>query len=605
MKVGLMRFMAVCFVSALMLPGGVAVGNDDGSSVQERVAQVEAYYDRAGFFGFQGVVLIAQGDEVLFARGYGYADSEAQRRNDPDTLFDVGSIAKPIVAAAVLKLESDGKLSLDDPVREYIPFEAPEDDDWGRENLTIRQLLAHRSGLSSTNLSRPEFEDIDLNNDPEALFGRYFEVANRIYPPDYGTRYNNLAYCALAYIVQKTSGMPFEEYCVKHLLLPAGMDESGFAWQEHLNPQLAAMGYESGEEKFRAGALPYGWGFRGATGLVTSANDLHRWAIAVRDGTVLPPEANDAYLSPGEPTTEPGRLIGMAWETEVDGFTTARVRHGGLTHGFVSSFAMDLQEDTTIVVLCNETEMRPLVRKAEKIMQGEGVEMPPDVADDIDPSELEAAVGRWTFPGGDILEMEVDGDALRGLAKGITTAERFIGWRQSGHTDTELFRSHLSKIEEYVSTLVTEGPEALMPDPDADLSEGARERIQDRLLRFGEVISEVERERGEIRKIEAVCLRWAHRESTVMVHLECEHGTAALEVKLNTYPGEVVRSLTRIPTAFVATGRLYPEGDGVFAMYRKNLPDLRIRLGEELGEPILTIEGDGGHWSRDIVGWQE
>src|SRR5215211_5063095 len=104
------------------------------------VKNVEAYLEKLEKIGYSGSVLIALDGKPLISRGYGYSDREAKAKNSPQTISDIGSITKQFTAAAILKLEMQGKLSTDDKITKYFQ-NVPAD----KSEITIHELLRHSS----------------------------------------------------------------------------------------------------------------------------------------------------------------------------------------------------------------------------------------------------------------------------------------------------------------------------------------------------------------------------------------------------------------------------------------------------------------------------
>jgi CubicO group peptidase (beta-lactamase class C family) len=161
-------------------------------------------------------VLVARDGEVLLHRGYGMADAEAGVPNGPETVYDIGSITKPVTALAILALEEEGRLRTTDPITRFFP-EVPED----KRGITLHHLLTHSAGLIG-----------DLGGDYEAmprdtLVRRALASGLRWAP---GTRYaySNLGYSLLGAVVEIASGEPYEQYLRDRILLPAGMERTGY-----------------------------------------------------------------------------------------------------------------------------------------------------------------------------------------------------------------------------------------------------------------------------------------------------------------------------------------------------------------------------------------
>ncbi len=262
-------------------PTPVAVG--DGIDLPGLDSKLPAYIDSvsAGIptRAFSGYVLVAQHDQPIFSRGYGLADRAKQQLATADTSFRVGSVTKQFTAAAILRLEQDGKLSVSDPIGKHLP-EYPA---VGR-NLTIHQLLTHTAGI-------PNFTD-----DP-AIIARRAErvtVAQLLalfwdkplqFPPGSRFAYSNSGYIVLGAIIERASGKPYATYLAEALFAPAGMTRTVVGDAEHTADR--AEGYQLRDDQ-AVPADPIDMSFPFAAGAVRStANDLVRWHRALSGDAIL------------------------------------------------------------------------------------------------------------------------------------------------------------------------------------------------------------------------------------------------------------------------------------------------------------------------------
>lgn len=216
------------------LPIG-ATGEENSESAALTATDVNAWLDglmpaaleTGGIAG--GIVSVVKDGEVLTARGFGSSDlgAEAEGRTspvDPDqTLFRPGSVSKVFTATAVMQLVEQGKVDLDADISAYLDFEIPREFD---TPLTLRHLLTHTAGFEERirGMFGPEGGKADLQglltNDPPP---------EQIYEPGTTPAYSNYGYGLAGYIVQRVSGVPFEQYVQDNILNPVGMTSSTFA----------------------------------------------------------------------------------------------------------------------------------------------------------------------------------------------------------------------------------------------------------------------------------------------------------------------------------------------------------------------------------------
>ena len=306
---------------------------------------------------FWGQVLVARRGEVIFAKGYGVTDGSL-RPVDDRTIMDVGSIAKQFTAAAVLRLEMEGKLSTDDPVSKHFP-----DAGGAADRVTLYQLLTHTSGLSDRTGAIQALTFPDRDKAVELAMGSPLGHA-----PGEAFEYCNGGYVVLGAVVEKASGRPFEEYVRGSLFVPAGMRSTGFL--DGANLDLSNAGARvverEGRKARRLGILQdgWGWGFKGCGGVLTNVHDLLAWDRALRGDLVLDAVARAKLYN----ADKGGYALGWFVERTPEG---KRVHHSGGTRGFRAEFSRDLEEDVVVAVITNErNDPVGLAKKLRALLAG-------------------------------------------------------------------------------------------------------------------------------------------------------------------------------------------------------------------------------------------
>ena len=285
---------AVAAVAVPMLGGGAPVSGapsqaTGGSSVvdgdarlQTRIGAIVASERRRGF---SGAVLVARGGRPVFSRGVGLADRKRRIRITPRTVFDIGSITKPLTLAAALALVEDGRLDLSARLGELLPG-VPVD----KQAITLRQLLEHRAGLPEYVVDAPGGDFVELSRE-EAL-GSIFGRPLRFEPgSDYG--YSDAGYTVAAAVIEDAAGQPFERFLRERILRRGGMTSAGF-YGDGCRRSRVAIGY--GGQRHGARNAPdawshVSWSLKGAGGVVASARDLAGWTRRLWSGRVLGPRA--------------------------------------------------------------------------------------------------------------------------------------------------------------------------------------------------------------------------------------------------------------------------------------------------------------------------
>lgn len=187
---------------------------------------LDEYLRRLEGFGFSGALLVAKDGEIYLSKGYGWADRERRIPVTTETVFEGASLNKQFTAAAIMKLEEQGKLRVEDSISKYFD-NVPED----KKTVTLHHLLTHSAGFPN------EFgrSGVDYGKNPEQYyyqdrdtFVREILKAPLEYAPGTKAGYSNPSYSLAAAIVEKVSGQSYESFVREQLLVPAGLANTGF-----------------------------------------------------------------------------------------------------------------------------------------------------------------------------------------------------------------------------------------------------------------------------------------------------------------------------------------------------------------------------------------
>jgi CubicO group peptidase (beta-lactamase class C family) len=290
-------------------------------------------------------VAVRRGNKDIFARGYGLANVGDSVPVTPDTVFHICSISKNILAAVVLKLAEQGKLSLDDEVTKYIP-EAPLH---GRR-VTIRQLLDHVSGIYSfTSLPEADANErldlsqqqvLDLIKDKPPLF-----------EPGTNWRYDNSGFYMAGMIVERVTKQDYGSYVRDNIFKPIGMGSASLCYARDVVPHLSS-GYEREGGKL-VNASYLSWKLPFAAGAVcATAKDLLKWQAALNAGRVIRASSLSAMRSPTLLTDGTSIDYGLGTRLgSLDGHPV--VGHTGSGGGFGNAMLFYPDDDLSVVVLTN------------------------------------------------------------------------------------------------------------------------------------------------------------------------------------------------------------------------------------------------------------
>lgn len=312
--------------------------------------EVERYLDEeSAYKGFQGVALVAQGNEIKFAKAYGNADYDDNIVNKVNTRFAIASNTKQFTAVAIMQLMEDGKINLDDTIDKYFPkFKYA-------NQITVRELLQMRSGLvdylNAAELYFKDEESLKILNDyrEKAYFDEYVSdsrwtadiILNNLYlselqfEPGQAYDYCNTNYYLLGLIIEQASGVSYEDYIKENIFKPCGMKISSMSAED-----TDAKGHGSVE----SGEIVVNPKFTFAAGnIYTNVYDLLRWERMFHTGKLLSQESYNEMITPSE---DSGYGFGLIIS---DGI----IRHSGVIDGFNSYTEYDSAKDITIIILEN------------------------------------------------------------------------------------------------------------------------------------------------------------------------------------------------------------------------------------------------------------
>ncbi|UZW60606.1 serine hydrolase [Lysobacter enzymogenes] len=383
-----------------------------------------------------GVAVFRDG-AIAFHKGYGQANLELSAPIGADTVFDIGSTSKQFTAAALLLLERDGKLSLDDDVRKYVP-ELP---DYG-QTITLRQLLQHTSGLRDyldvQLLAGVAYDDYSSDRQTLDLLAKQ-KALN--FAPGSEFVYSNTGYFLAAEIVKRVAGKPLAQFAHERIFAPLGMRDTLFRDDHTLPVRGRASAYTRAEgaageaadgiARFRID-MP-NWDQVGDGAVLTTLADLQRW-----DENFYRPKVGDAdFLARLQ---QPGRLadgtrldyaLGLFVDTH-RGLKT--VSHDGAWGGYRAQLLRFPERHLSVATLCNldSTDPESLALRVADLWLG----LPPEPAARRAPRPTvdtpAAAMQRWAGvyrnpATGSLRRIEWDEGALSLHAFGDTYPMRPVG----------------------------------------------------------------------------------------------------------------------------------------------------------------------------------
>jgi CubicO group peptidase (beta-lactamase class C family) len=399
-----------------MLAGAAWIAAGTLAAQTESVpAKLDEYLTRMIGFGFSGVALVANKSGVLLSKGYGLADRARKIPFTADTVVSIGSITKQFTAAAILKLEMQGKLRTEDPIAKFFK-DVPAD----TKDITLHHLLTHTAGLKS------DFSDTDY--DP---LGRDEYVQRALHSvllsaPGKTFHYANSGYSLLAAIVEIASGQPYEQYLRKNLFEPAGMLRTGYTIP-HWPDEQVAHGYQGDRDWGTILGHPWAadgpfWELRGNGAIHSTVGDMYKWHLAIESNSVLSAEARKKFET-GYVAESPEGESQYAYGWSVEQTPGGRlIGHNGGNGVFAADFLRYVDAGVVVFIASNAADMPalPLSHPLGRIALGLDFVMPPKVMA-MSPGQLGKYAGVYTLPSGATIHVAAGTgiDAQAGDAEGF------------------------------------------------------------------------------------------------------------------------------------------------------------------------------------------
>lgn len=335
----------------------------DKQQLMENLARVLQEKD-----GFNGAWLYAEKGEIVSKGALGFRDPENTLPITEDTIFQLASVSKTFTSAAVMLLVREGALHLEDEIVKFFP-EIP------YPGVTIRHLLNHTSGIPDY------FDDGDWfirtwkeekrvpGNDEILRFLRETK-AKPYFAPGEGLHYSNTGYNLLALLVERLSGVPYEDFLQKNIFEPAGMSythcchirRDGIPFENFARATVFEDGkYVADVDSAEDGDVVAFDGLNGDDYVYTNIFDMLRWDRALREGKVLTPEEQQIMYTPGRLNNGEdavydegdGLGYGFGWGVEHDEKYGLIVSHSGGMPGVATWFERFIDADRVLVILAN------------------------------------------------------------------------------------------------------------------------------------------------------------------------------------------------------------------------------------------------------------
>jgi CubicO group peptidase (beta-lactamase class C family) len=341
-----------CVLFVLTVSRSTCYAQEKHDSLASAVDEVFADFSKGGTPGC--TVAIARNGKLVYTRGYGLANLEQTLPLTPDSVFDIGSTSKQFSSASILLLEKQGKLSVNDDIRQYIP-ELP---DYGKK-ITILNLLNHTSGLRDYlelfQLSGVNTDSVTTDDEALALITHQKALD---FDPGSDWLYSNTGFFLLSVIVKRVSGQTLRDFAAENIFNPLGMSHTQYRDSHTLLIPNRAMAYDPIEHN--AGfTLDVSYFEQAGDGAVhTTVGDLLKWDENFYSAQV----GGKAFL---QEIQQPGSLNSGKVLTYAKGLFIAKyrglptVRHGGSWGGYRAELLRFPEQHFSVVCLCNRSDSNP------------------------------------------------------------------------------------------------------------------------------------------------------------------------------------------------------------------------------------------------------
>ena len=396
------------------------------STPSGRVEQMMAVWDQPGSPGAS--IAVMKKGEIIYSQGFGSAQLEYEIPNGPNTIFHIASISKQFTAFCMALLADQGKISLDEDIRTYLPY-VP---DFGK-TITVRHLVHHTSGLRDQwnllAMAGWRLDDVITKDHIVKLVSNQKDLN---FDPGEEYVYCNTGYTLMAEIVEAVTDLTFAEWTEKNIFEPLGMNHTLFYDDHQKIVKNRAYSYGSSSDGFEKRVLSYA--NAGATSLFTTVEDLSKWAwnfnkVKVGSEAVMDVMHTRGVLNSGDTISYAfGQVMG-----DYKGLAT--VSHGGADAGYRTYLVRFPEEEMSITVFSNLGSFNPggiayqvadifmedrLPDQDTKEDESEEESEMDDVSEKVEiPSEtLESYVGRYELFPGFVLSISVEDGHLVGQATG-------------------------------------------------------------------------------------------------------------------------------------------------------------------------------------------
>ncbi|BDD03971.1 serine hydrolase [Aureibacter tunicatorum] len=292
---------------------------------------------------YNGAVIVTKNDSVIYKNSFGYANEENKEKITPESVFYIASVSKQFTSMGIMILSEQGKLSFDDKIEDIFPNYPAY-----LKNITIRQLMTHTSGITDTELYKLK----DPSNDDvleSIMKGDSLELEN-----GKTFRYSNTGYTLLAFVIEKVSGMPIEEFFEKEIFDPLNMRHTTTSIRRKQNNMKTVIGYNWLGKNGGYNSTVVGGG-----GIYSTINDLQKYNKALNTNKLVTKNTLNKAFTNGQLSDQESDGYGFGWSLrEKD--NKKYVQHDGYVPGYRSFIKKNLTDGYDYIFLTNHGDKLPM-----------------------------------------------------------------------------------------------------------------------------------------------------------------------------------------------------------------------------------------------------
>ncbi|WP_445385777.1 serine hydrolase [Robiginitalea sp. IMCC44478] len=308
--------------------------------------RIDNYLDSGSKNGFAGAITVIKNGDIVINKGYGLANKNTQAKNNPNTIFDIGSNTKQFTATAILKLIEMGEINEKDPLSLFFK-NLPTD----KQNITIHQLLTHTSGFTET--IGNDFDEITSKQFFDTLF-----ASKLLFSPGEKYEYSNVGYSVLGKIIEITSGLEYEAFLSRYLFFPAGMKQTGYLLPKWNTKQISRS-YNRGILEDESPILKYqkngtiSWHLKANGGINSTQNDMILWYKALKSDKIISRESFKKMTAAYADSPSGKSSYGYGWGIRFLEGDVKRITHNGSNGAYSHSLIWFPEKDIYIVYATN------------------------------------------------------------------------------------------------------------------------------------------------------------------------------------------------------------------------------------------------------------